>query len=100
LDRSFLPSGLPIAKHHLDRHVAVARVHEQSRAVRFANRSVCAGLFEPCQPPASDKAVLNSLFRVIVRTGRESQDGCPQEGRKDGYRKEALHIHLLWHPRF
>ena len=50
LHRACLATGLRIAVHHLDGHVAIACVDQQPRAVCFVYRSVCVGLFELCKP--------------------------------------------------
>src|SRR6516165_3021088 len=48
---------LRVSVHHLDRHVAVARKDKQPGTVSPVNFPVCTRLFEPSQPPGSDKPV-------------------------------------------
>src|SRR5678815_2077149 len=53
-DRSGLAAAR-VAIHHLHGCEPVAGEREQARAVSAVNLSVCAGFFEPCEPPRTDK---------------------------------------------
>src|SRR5260370_18577596 len=70
LNPAGLHGGLRVAVHHLDRHVAVAGVDEQPRAIRPVNRSGFVRLFYPYKPPSPDKPVLDLLLRgALCRAG-------------------------------
>src|ERR1700756_5143151 len=58
--------GLRVPIHHLDRHVSVAGVDQQTCAVSPVNFPVCALLFEPTQPPRSDEAVPDAVTRIAI----------------------------------
>jgi len=61
---------LLVSIHDLDRHVAIARVDKQSGTLSPVNFPVCTFLFEPGQPPRSDKPVLDTPIENFVSHDR------------------------------
>src|ERR1700722_41936 len=96
--RSFvrrLSFGLRVLVHHLDRHVAVARVDQQPGAVNSVNLPVRTLLFEPGQPPGSDKPLPDVLIRAaILAAGGGRCDHADQQGHYAA-RKQFFHVRFL-----
>src|SRR5258708_32116447 len=87
--------GLRFPIHHLTRHVAVARVDKQPGAVGPVNFSVCALLFEPGQPPRSDKPVPDALISTAILAAGQRHCGHTYKQRHDPERKQLFHIRSL-----
>ena len=68
LDRSGVAAAR-IAIHHLHGREPVTGEHEQARAVRPVDLSICSGFFEPCKSPRADKSF------AIALSGREGYRG-------------------------
>ena len=71
-----LQVGLWIPIHHLDRHVAVARVDKDAGTISPVNFPVCAFLFEPGQPPRADETITCVVADCspLGARGRRAQD--------------------------
>src|SRR5579864_36645 len=91
---SCLRTGRWIPIHHLNRHVAVPCVDKQPGAVSLANRSVCALLLKPGEPPRSDKSIPHISSPAILAAG---QSRCADTEKHARYseRKQFLHVRLL-----
>src|SRR5271165_4057590 len=81
--------------HHLDRHVAVASVDKQPATVSTVSLPVCAFLFEPSQPPRSDKPLPGAFISQAILGGGHRY--CSHRDRERHYaeRKQSFHIRLL-----
>src|SRR5215472_8186225 len=60
-------SALRVPVHHLDRHVSVARVNQQSDTVSLVNFPFCIWLFQRSQPPRSDELITDTFSSNLIR---------------------------------
>jgi hypothetical protein len=86
LHRRSVSPWLRIAIHHLNGHVAIARIDQQPGTVSFVNLPVCIRLFEPCQSSPPNKAVLDALaVRASPAAGQGQEGNCAQAGKQEQY---------------
>src|SRR5271167_2722835 len=75
--------------------MAVAGVDKQPSTVSPVNFPVCAFLFEPGQPPGSDKPALDGLTVSAILAARQRHCGHTDKQRGYGERKQFFHVRLL-----
>ncbi len=92
LHRRSVGPRMRVPIHHLDRHVAVARVDKQPGTVSPVNFPICAFLFEPGQPPRSDKPSPDALVSTAILAAGQHHCGHTDKQRHYAERKQSFHV--------